>query len=277
MIKVASLQYGVIFKKAFSQPRVFKAFVEDILGIEVEIDTIETEKSFSPIIGNVDTRFDLYAVDKKNRLIIDIQHKRHSDHYDRFLHYHMVALIEQVRSYGNYKPDMNVYTIVVLTSGDKHKKDVLVNDFRPQDLDGNYVEETAHKLMYLCPKYVNNKTKEPYKKWLELIDDSLDGEMEEDNYINNEIADDIIGAIRDDKIDPKIAFKMKEEYSEVEYVKDIKAKGKEEGIKEGAKQKQIEIAKNLLKANIDIDTIALSTGLSIQEIENLKKETKQCH
>jgi len=31
----------------------------------------------------------------------------------------------------------------------------------------------------------------------------------QDNYIDNEIADDIIGAIRDEKIDPKIAFKMK--------------------------------------------------------------------
>ena len=270
MIKVASLQYGVIFKKAFSQPRVFKAFVEDILGIEVDIDKIETEKSFSPIIGSVDTRFDLYAVDKKNRLIIDIQHKRYSDHYDRFLHYHMVALIEQVKSSGNYKPNMNVYTIVVLTSGDKHKKDVLVNDFRPQDLDGNYVEETAHKLIYLCPKYVNNETEEPYKKWLELIDDSLDGEMEEDNYIDNEVAEDIIGAIRDEEIDPKIAFKMKEEYSEVEYIKDIKAKGKEEGVKEGVKQRNIEIAKNLLLAQVDIDIIFKTTGLTIKEIENLK-------
>jgi len=35
MKKVASLRYGVIFKKAFSQPDIFKAFVKDFIGIEL--------------------------------------------------------------------------------------------------------------------------------------------------------------------------------------------------------------------------------------------------
>jgi len=46
MKKVASLRYGVIFKKAFSDPEIFKAFVRDFLGIELEIDRVETEKAF---------------------------------------------------------------------------------------------------------------------------------------------------------------------------------------------------------------------------------------
>ncbi len=44
MKQVASLQYGVIFKKAFSDVDVFKGFVRDILGIHLEIDKVETEK-----------------------------------------------------------------------------------------------------------------------------------------------------------------------------------------------------------------------------------------
>jgi len=65
MKKVASLRYGVIFKKAFSNPDIFKAFVKDFIGIELVIDKVETEKSFVPQIGNVDTCFDLFAEDKK--------------------------------------------------------------------------------------------------------------------------------------------------------------------------------------------------------------------
>ncbi len=147
MIKVASLRYGVIFKKAFSKPHIFTAFVKDILGIDIKIDKVETEKSFSPIIGKVDSRFDLYAVDEENRVIIDIQHKRYSDHYDRFLHYHFIALLQQISSSTNYKPPMNVYTIVVLTSGDKYKTDISITDFRPQDLKGNYLDESNHKII----------------------------------------------------------------------------------------------------------------------------------
>ncbi len=48
-------------------------------------------------------------------------------------------------------------------------------------------------------------------------------------------------------------------------------RGREKGIKEGEKKKQIEIARNLLKQNINIDIITISTGLSEKEIEELKK------
>jgi len=93
MKKVASLGYGVIFKKAFSNPDIFKAFVKDFIGIELQINKVETE--FFPVIGKVDTRFDLFAEDIDNRVIVDIQHVRYGDHYDRFLHYHCVALLEK--------------------------------------------------------------------------------------------------------------------------------------------------------------------------------------
>jgi len=43
----------------------------------------------------------------------------------------------------------------------------------------------------------------------------------------------------------------------------------ERGKIEGEKMKAVEIAKNLLDI-LDIETIALKTGLSIEEIENLK-------
>ncbi|MCP4347055.1 MAG: hypothetical protein GY795_50590, partial [Desulfobacterales bacterium] len=63
MKEVASLRYGVVFKKAFSDPEIFTAFVRDFLGIEIEIDKVETEKSFGPPVGKIDSRFDLYAED----------------------------------------------------------------------------------------------------------------------------------------------------------------------------------------------------------------------
>ncbi len=46
--------------------------------------------------------------------------------------------------------------------------------------------------------------------------------------------------------------------------------GIKEGIREGISQSKIEIARNLLKKEIDIDTISEVTGLSKKEIENLK-------
>lgn len=40
MVDVASLRFGVIFKKAFSQPDVFRQFVYDVLGISIQVDTV---------------------------------------------------------------------------------------------------------------------------------------------------------------------------------------------------------------------------------------------
>ena len=47
-------------------------------------------------------------------------------------------------------------------------------------------------------------------------------------------------------------------------------KGREQGIKEGEKKKSMEIAKNLLDV-LDNETISLKTGLSIDEVEDLRK------
>ena len=58
MKRVAPLRYDVIFKKAFCDRDIFTAFVQDVLGIKIEIDHVETEKRFAPPIGRVDSRFD---------------------------------------------------------------------------------------------------------------------------------------------------------------------------------------------------------------------------
>ena len=53
---------------------------------------------------------------------------------------------------------------------------------------------------------------------------------------------------------------------------DGKAEGLEEGKKEGKKEEKVFIAKNLLKNDISIEVISESTGLSIEKLEELKKE-----
>jgi predicted transposase/invertase (TIGR01784 family) len=285
MIEVAPLRYGVIFKKVFSKPHIFTAFVKDMLGIEIEIDKVETEKSFSPVIGNVDSRFDLFAIDPKNRLIVDIQHKRYQDHYDRFLHYHCVALLEQITSSANYKPKKQVYTIVVLTSGDKHKTDILTTDFSPQKLDGTRIAETQHKIVYVCPKYVTDETPAPYKEWLTAINDSLDKQVEESDY-QNEIIQEIFSLIKTDKISPAEYARMKDEYSDEEYLQEQTQKareagreegmekgmekGKEEGNKEGEQKKAFETARKMLDDGLDSAIIIKYTGISDAELSTLK-------
>jgi len=273
MIKVASLRYGVIFKKAFSKPHIFKAFVKDFLDIELEIDKVETEKSFSPAIiplrsitsfGSVDSHFDLFAEDKKHRTIVDIQHVRYPDHYDRFLHYHCAALLEQVVSSKDYSPKLNVFTIVVLTSGDKHRVDIATIDFDPKDRHGKAIGEISHKILYLCPKYAGDDTPEPYREWLRAINDSLDEEVDENDYQRQEIKE-IFKSIQKDLTTPQEYARMKDEYSAEVLRKNEYSKGIEKGAKENAEQN----AKKMLAKGLDVSLITEITGLSLGDLKKL--------
>ena len=251
MKQVASLHYGVIFKKAFGQIDIFKAFVKDIIGIDLEIDKVETEKTFTQKIGNVKVEFDCYAEDKKNRVIVEIQHNNDPDHYDRFLHYHCVALLEQAENYRNYRPNLTVYTIVVLTSGDKHKTDVATIDFDHKDRNGKGLNEIHHKIIYLAAKYVDENTPEPYQEWLCVINESLTETIDESNYHRPELQK-TIGLIEKNLVTPEERYLMIEQYN--------------------LEKRVLNIAKNLLEMGLEIDAIVKATGLTPVEIENLTDE-----
>jgi predicted transposase/invertase (TIGR01784 family) len=263
MKQVASLRYGVIFKKAFSQPDIFKAFVKDFVGVELNIDQVETEKSFDPPISRVDSRFDLFAEDKQNRLIVDIQHVRYGDHYDRFLHYHCAALLEQVVSSQDYRHQLQVFTIVILTSEDRHKVDLAMVDFDPKTFEGKPLKEIPHKIIYVCPKYVTDKTPEPYREWLLAIDDSLDEEVDETAYQHPSIQR-IFDLIARDLISPQDWAQMKDEYS-------MELLQQEKSEKARLAEKQ-EIAQKLLAKGIDSAIVAETTGLSLNDLATLPSE-----
>ena len=50
--------------------------------------------------------------------------------------------------------------------------------------------------------------------------------------------------------------------------------GISKGIEQGSQNKQIEIAKNMLNLNMDVNLISNVTGLSIEEIESLVEKKK---
>jgi len=280
MKNVAPLRYDVIFKKAFGEPKIFTAFIRDLLDIKLEIDVVEKDKAYDPPIGSVQTKFDLYAEDTKNRVIIDMQHVRFSDHYHRFLHYHCAALLAQVVKSKNYSPELKVYTIVILTSGDKHKTDVSTIDFDPKNRKGEPLGEIDHQVIYICPKYLQDDTPKEYRQWLEMIEDSLDEQVDESHYSIPEIQE-IFDIIEKDQVTPEERARMFDEYNVAELKQEEFKKAKEVAFDEGfaeaqkegeekirkAEKKIRETAQNLKKLGaLSDEQIASATGLSLDEV-----------
>lgn len=270
MKQVAPLRYDVIFKKAFSVPNIFTAFVHDFLDIDLEIDLVETDKVYDPPIGSVATKFDLYAEDPKNRIIVDVQHVRYPDHYHRFLHYHCAALLDQVVKSKNYRPRLKVFTLVVLISGDRHKKDISIIDFDPKDLQGKPLGEIDHKIIYICPKYLDKKiTPNQCHEWMEAIEDSLDEQVDETHYARPEIQQ-IFKLIEKDNVTPQERANMFEEYSLEEVKQETFQEGFDTGLKEGEQKARVESARHLLSLGVlTEEQIAQTTGLSLEKIKTL--------
>jgi hypothetical protein len=188
------------------------------------------------------------------------------DHYERFLHYHCVALLEQVSKprTGTYRHTVRVFTIVILTEGDKHKRDVAITDFDPRDLNGQPLGEIHHKLLFLCPKYVSANTPVQYREWLEAINDSLDGEVEESNYHNPSILE-VFDLILSNLITPEDRRRMIDENAYTQYTEEKVA----EAAKKARQQNAEQTARRMLEAGLEMALVSRMTGLSPEHVDAL--------
>jgi len=282
MIEVIPLKYGTMFKRVFSQPDVFNQFAKDILGIELNVSKVHTEYEYPEPIGFVRSKYDLFAEDTEQRIIVEIQHVKEEDFFDRFLYYHLISLVEQVGGFDEYGFDRTVYTIVVLTSIPRDGSinfSCAISDISPVDEWGNKVPVYPHRLVFLAPRKVNEKTPAGVRKWLDFIADSLDGKVEESNY-NERLFQRMVEDIRKRTIDPDLLSEIKDEaaweLAKARFAREGREDGMEEGWKEGRKEGlekgREESARNLLSIGVLTDEqIAQVTGLTLEKLKLLKE------
>jgi predicted transposase/invertase (TIGR01784 family) len=202
-------------------------------------------------------------------------------------------LLEQALNAENYRPDLKVYTIVVLTSGDKHKVDVATIDFDPKDLKGRPLGELPHKIVYICPKYVDENTPARYREWLLAIDDTLDEEVEETSYKHPQVRK-VFTHIGKDAITPQERARMFAQHNETELRQTMKEEGRREGEEAGlrkgeeaglqkgeekgrqeGRQESTEMAtRNMLALGVlTVEQIAQVLDLTVDQILSLKNDS----
>ncbi len=265
---LGNLDNEVIFKKAFTNKTVFKAFVRDILGFEVEIDKIETEKKFEPKIGYIDFELDIFAETIDKRIAIEIQRVEYDHHFDRFLHYFLMLIAEQQKRAEEYNIDQTVYMIVVLTNrytiSDKNgkaiKDEVLLLQINPQTLKGEVRDLYGHQLVCLNPNHPTKDTPQAIRDWLDLIYQSIHNRERPVLNTKNEGIRKAVELISFENLSP-------EERAE--------AKKKEAGritIAKAEHGKALEIARNLIMEGMTDDLIIRTTGITKQMLLNLRGE-----
>ncbi len=286
---LAPLDNGTIFKTAFTDPTVFTQFVKDIVGIDIEVNKIETEKSFEPKVGAIDFSYDVFAESVDHRVIVEMQRVDYDYNFDRFLHYHMMAVAQLQQSAKDYKLDTEVYTIVVLTAPYKVdpanpmplQDEVLISSVDPRNLEDKVVPIYGHKLIFLNHHYKNDNTPANYRDWLDLFYESTHNPENFNVNLNNRGIKKAVELIEYDNLTPravhlmkidvqrKVVRKMKEDDARKEGEKKGLKEGEKKGLKEGAKKKAVEMAKKSIEEGLSIELIVKLTGLSKEEIKKL--------
>jgi hypothetical protein len=266
---LGNLDNEVIFKKAFTNKIVFTAFVRDILGIEVEVDKIETEKKFDPKIGYVDFELDIFAESIDRRIVIEIQRVEYDSHFDRFLHYFLMLIAEQQKNAKEYNIDQTVYVIVVLTapytisekSGKPVLDEVLLVKLNPQTLKGEIRDLYGHQFVCLNPNHPDESTPKQMRDWLDLIYQSIHNPARPTLNTENEGIRKAIELISFENLTPE----------ERKNAKDNEAKRVTIARIENANT--LGIAKKSIAVGLSNDIISTITGLTPAQIDKLRTES----
>lgn len=265
---LGNLDNEVIFKKAFTNKIVFKAFVKDILGLDVEIGKIETEKKFTPKVGYVDFELDIFAESVDKRIVIEIQRVEYDHHFDRFLHYFLMVIAEQQRNAKEYNIDQTVYMIVVLTApytiNDKNgravKDEVLLIDLNPKTLNGELRDIYGHQFVALNPNHPKKDTPQRIRDWLDLVYQSIHSPDRPVLNTKNIGIKKAVELISFDNLTPEERAVAKNKEAAKVTVAKIKNAG------------AIEIAKNSIEEGLSDELIAKITKLSLSKIQAIRKE-----
>lgn len=265
---LGSLDNEVIFKKAFTDKIVFKAFVRDILGLDIEVDKIETEKKFEPKVGYIDFELDIFAETIDKRIVIEIQRVEYDHNFDRFLHYFLMAIAEQQKRSKNYGVSQTVYLIVVLTvpytisekNGKAIKDEVLLLKLNPKTLKGDERDLYGHKFVVLNPNHSDEGTPPAIRDWLRLIYESIHNSSDAVINRENEGIRRAAELISFENLTPEERALSKNKESAKIVI----------ALAENAKV--LEIAKRMLAMSASIEFVAASTELSIERVEQIKTE-----
>jgi hypothetical protein len=284
-MQLGSLDNAVIFKKAFTDKFVFKAFVKDVLNIDFEVGTIETEKKFEPKIGYIDFELDIYAESVDKRICIEIQRVEYDHHFDRFLNYFLMLIAEQQKSAKEYSIDQTVYMIVVLTQkytirekdGKAIKDELLFINLNPQTINGEMRDLYGHQFVCLNPNYPDQSTPPQIRDWLNLVYESIHNATHPTLNTNNAGIKKAAELISFENLTPEERSESKKNEASKITIAKVEQNARDEERAKAEKEaeiKEIETILNLYEIGVSIENIAKALKITQEKVnETIEKKT----
>lgn len=268
-----------VFKNIFgspNHPEILISFLNATLKpkkkiVSVDINKTDIEKEY---IEDKYSRLDVKATTSNDEIInIEIQLKNENNMIKRSLYYLSKMYEEQLNEKEDYSKlirtvCINILNFKYLKTENFHTgyrfKELITNEELTDVMEVHFIE---------IPKLKDSSDeKDMLVAWTEFLKDP-----ESEKVRGLELSVDEIRQAKDELIRMSNDKKQRELYDmranslrdKISELNAAEKKGREEGREEGAKNKAIEIARNMKLNGLDTETISKITGLSLLEIEEL--------
>ncbi len=259
---------------------ILEGFLSELFCFDIKIEEILESEANQESSEDKFNRVDLLAKNSKNELIlIEVQYSYELDYFQRMLYGSSKLICEHIEKKSQYKNVKKVYSVNIIyfpLGEGEHYLYYGKTEFRELYKENRVLEPSIPQKKAFNIESIHQIFPEYYLIRVNQFNDRVKNRIDEWIYfLKNEAIKDNFRAKGLKKAKEtldmlKLSPKEREIYKRREENEMYKNSIIWSAEMRGERRKQIEIAKNLLDV-LDIETIALKTGLSEKEIEELKK------
>ncbi len=266
-----NLSDDFLFSKVFSDAEVCRQVLEKILKVKIKkIKFVESQKTIDLVMESKAIRLDIYVQDEEETIYnVEMQRGKHKNLAKRSRYYQGSVDLDFIQKGSDYLELCKSFVIFICTF-DPFGKGRHIYSFE------NYcIEDQSLKLndettkIFLNTRGVMDDVDEEMKELLSYVENSTDTYVAQTKSELVHQLHDRVNRIKQDKR-LEVEYMTLLEIKERELQKGIKI-GIEQGIEQGKEEEKVEIAQNLLDV-LDDETIALKTGLTIEEVRRIRDE-----
>ena len=288
MTKIEKLPLVIdyVFKRVFAykgNEDVLADFLESILNVKIEKLEVKNPEMMKNSREEKLGVLDIKVETKENIIDLEMQLEDEENIEEREAAYMGKLLSEQLEVGDEYKK-LKKSVVIFITNFNKYETNTYHNIAKmrfekineDEYVDMGYKEEEQIGNKYIefhvieLPKFIkkNPGVEKRLEQWL-IVGRKEKVEMAVKENKNVKKADKVLERIsKDPKERERYEAILKAEFNQ----RISNQKFEERGEARGKKQKQTEIAKNLIKENVSIEIISKATGLTEEEINKLKQE-----
>ncbi len=269
-----NLSDDFLFSKVFSDAEVCRQVLEKILKVKIKrIKFVESQKSIDLVMDSKAIRLDIYVQDEKETIYnVEMQNDKYPDesHLPKRSRYYQgnmdLDLIQKGESYLGLKKSFVIFICTFDPIGVGRHIYTFQNTCQE---DFNLTLNDERAIIYLNTRGKLDDVDESLKELLRYIENTTECNAEESKSSLIKMLNNKVSQVKQDKR-LEVEYMTLLEIKERELQKGIKI-GIEQGIEQGKEEEKVEIAQNLLDV-LDDETIALKTGLTIEEVRRLRNE-----